>query len=316
MDAAGGQMGGAGRLLKELHRYLKDSGRQDVLLLGAARSLSPSWLISRELRAAMQHPEATVALNNVSFVSAGRWRTVLLRNALHFPLPGEDHLLSSILSRRVAAQARVVRAAVRRADLVVVPASSMAARVVHWVPRSREKIAVHPHPVSTRSVTAERIPGRIVCPVLLEPWKHMGPRLQLLIGACSRVRAAGTPVEIVVTATEEELRRESVTVGAVTSTGRLSVEQMEKLLGSAQVVYYPTEIESFGYPLAEARANGQPVLALNNAHNTEVAGSALMGFEPDVDSLTQAVRRSLAAHVTPSIVRNANDYFQRLLEPM
>lgn len=309
-------MGGASRLLVELRRYLKDSGRQDVLLLGAGRSLSPGWLVSRELRAASQRPRATVALNNVSFVTAGRRRTVLLRNPLHFPLPGEEHLLSSYAAHRMAAQTRVVRAAVHRADLVVVPASSMAARVEHWVPRASSMIAVRPHPVSARSVTAERIPGRIVCPVLLAPWKQMGPRLQLFIEACSRVRASGTPVEMVVTATEEELRREGVSAGAVTAVGRLSVEQVERLLASAHVVYYPTDIESFGYPLAEARANGQPVLAVDNAHNAEVAGSALIGFEPDVDSLEQAVRRSLDAHVTPSIVSNADEYFHLLLEPV
>ena len=316
VDAAGGQEGGASRLMVELRRYLNNSGRQDVHLLGAGRSLSPGWLVSREFLAASRRPRATVALNNVSFVTAGGRRTVLLRNALHFPLPGEEHLLSAQVAHRITAQARVVRAAMRRADVVVVPASSMAARVEHWVPGARPMIAVRPHPVSPRSVTADRIPGRIVCPVLLSPWKQMGPRLQLLIHACSRLRADGTPVEMVVTATEEELRREGVSTGAVTAAGRLSVEQVERLLASAHVVYYPTDIESFGYPLAEARANGQPVLAVDNAHNAEVAGSALIGFEPDIDSLELAVRRSFDARITPSNVSNADEYFQWLLEPV
>jgi glycosyltransferase involved in cell wall biosynthesis len=254
-----------------------------------------------------------VALNNVSFVSAGRRRTVMLHNSIHFPLPGEKILLPPYAAHRIAAEARLMRAAVHRADIVVVPARSMAARVEHWAPHARSRIVVRCHPLSPRSVAAERIRGRIVCPVLLAPWKQMGGRLQLVIDACSRVRASGTPVEIVVTATEEELRRQGVSAGAVTAVGRLSVDQVERLLATAHVVYFPTATESFGYPLAEARANGQPVIALDNAHNAEVAGGALMGFEPDVDSLEQAVRRSLVAHVSPSIVSNADEYFDLLL---
>jgi glycosyltransferase involved in cell wall biosynthesis len=316
VDCAGARMGGASRLLVELQRHLSDSSRQDVHLLGLGRSLSPAWLATRELRAARCRPRIVVALNNVSFVGAGQTRTVLLRNALHFPLPGEEHLMPSGAARRIAAEARVVRAAVRRADLVVVPASSMAMRVEHWLPRLHAAIAVRPHPVSPRPTSLERVPGRIVCPVLLSPYKQMGERLRRLIDACSRLRLEGTAIEIVVTATPEELREEGVPVAAVTAAGRLDVKQAEALISTAQIVYYPTEVESFGYPLAEARANGQPVLAADNAHNAEVAGSALMGFSPDVDSLERAVRRALAARITPSIVNDAAEYFNRLLEPV
>ncbi len=308
-------MGGAGRLLAELQRYLTDSGRQDVLVLGVGRSLTPAWLGCRELRAVSRPSRAVVALNNVSFMRAGRRRTVLLGNALHFPLSGEEHLLSPGTARRIAVEARVVRAALRRADLIVVPASSMAERVGHWVPRLRSPIIVRAHPVSARKVVAERVPGRIVCPVLMAPYKQMGRRLRLLIQATSTLRAEGMPIEIVVTATDDELRQEEVPAEAVTTVGRLGTDQVERLLATAQVVYYPTEIESFGYPLAEARANGQPVLAADNDHNAEVAGGALMGFAPDADSLEQAVRRALSAVVLPLTANDANAYFDSLLEP-
>lgn len=308
-------MGGASRLLVELQRYLGESGREDVALMGIGNSLTPAWLARREVLAVRRRRGAVVALNNISFMVSGRKRTVLLRNALHFPLPGEDIPLPSSTARRVAVEARVVRAAIGRADLVVVPASSMAARVEHWVPRARSIISVRPHPVSPRTAVAERVPGRIVCPVLLAPYKQMGHRLRLLVEACSRLRAEGTSIEIVVTATAEELRHERVPPGAVIAVGRMGVDKAEMLLSTAQVVYYPTEVESFGYPLAEARANGQPVLAVDNAHNAEVAGSALMAFAPEVDSLESAVRRALATKVTSSLVNHATDYFDHLLEP-
>lgn len=143
----------------------------------------------------------------------------------------------------------------------------------------------------------------------------MGPRLRLLIEACSRVRVEGTLIEVVATATAEELRREGVPEDAITTVGRLGVDQVERLLSTAQVVCYLTEVESFGCPLAEARANGQPVLAADNAYNAEVAGSVLMGLVPDADSLELAVRRALATTVTPSVVNDAAEYFDRLLEP-
>ncbi len=307
-------MGGASRLLAELQRYLSDSDRQDVLVIGAGHPLTPGWLASRELQAITRPSRCVVALNNVSFVGPARRRTVLLRNALHFPLSGEEHLLPAVMARRVAAEARVVRAALHRANVVVVPAVSMAERVEHWVPRLRSAIVVRPHPVSANLGVAERVPGRIVCPVLMAPYKHMGRRLRLLIDACSRVQADGPVIEIVVTATAGELREEEVPLDAVTAVGRLSVDQVERLLASAHVVYFPTEIESFGYPLAEARANGQPVLAVDNAHNAEVAGSALMGYAPDVDSLELTLRRALTTTVTPSTVIDTAAYFDRLLE--
>jgi len=309
-------MGGASRFMMELRVYLKRTAHNDIVLLGDGHSLTTGWLIRRELAAANQHPRAVVALNNVSFVAAGLHRTVLLRNALHFPLPGEQLTLPPAARYRIAAEARIARTAIRRADLVVVPASSMAARVSRWVPEARTRIAVRPHPVSPRSVNGGRVPGRIVCPVLLAPWKGLGKRLALCIDACSRIRAAGIAVELVVTATEKELAQEGISADAVTAVGRRDVREMEELLATAHVVYFPTAIESFGYPLAEARANGQPVLALANSHNAEVAGNALVGFEPNVGSLEQAIWRSLELEVTPSVVSTPDEYFNLLLEAL
>jgi len=148
------------------------------------------------------------------------------------------------------------------------------------------------------------------------PWKGLGERLALCIDACSRIRAAGIAVELMVTATEEELAREGISAEAVTAVGRRDVRATEELLATAHVIYFPTAIESFGYPLAEARANGQPVLALANSHNAEVAGDALVGFEPNVHSLEQAIRRSLEIHVTPSVVSKPDEYFDLLLKPL
>ena len=67
-----------------------------------------------------------------------------------------------------------------------------------------------------------------------------------------------------------------------------------------QAVYFPTDLESFGYPLAEARVSGQPVIACDTEQNREIAGPALCGCVPgDSGSLRHAVARALTTDVAP-----------------
>lgn len=299
-------MGGARRLLTEMEAYLARSGRRDVRLIGRDRGVEPLWLAERELAAA--RCSSRVALNNVSFVTPGARRTVLLRNAMHFPLPWDD-ALPKTLARRVGVQARVVRAAGRRADLIVVPTSSMAERVMRSLPRAARRICVWPHPVTPRPAQ-EQQRGLVVCPVLMAPYKRLGPPLRLLADAAARVPAE---VEVAVTATEAELRAEGVPCGSVTALGRLPGEQVEQVLARAHVVFFPTVLESFGYPLAEARANGQPVLAPDTSHNREVAGPALVGYGVGAPDLTGPLQEALERVVVPSQPESADDYFTRLL---
>ena len=61
--------------------------------------------------------------------------------------------------------------------------------------------------------------------------------------------------------------------------GRLPHAQLRELRARSRAVYFPTDLESFGYPLAEARVSGQSVIARDTAQNREVAGSALCGYE-------------------------------------
>ena len=65
-------------------------------------------------------------------------------------------------------------------------------------------------------------------------------------------------------------------------------------------IYFPPEIESFGYPLAEARVSGQPVIARDNEQNREIAGSALCGFTVgNAESLRAATATALAKELQP-----------------
>lgn len=311
VDAAGAAMGGASRLLVELRRYLSEQDRHDILLLGADRSLDLPWLLQREVAA--RGVVSRIALNNVAFVAGGARRSVLLRNALHFPVPDEEYLLPTRARRQVAVEARVVRMAARRADVLVAPSSGMAERVQRWLPSVATRLVVWPHPVSPRTSAEPRVPGLVLCPVLLAPYKKMGRWLRLLARAAELVRAEGSDVRIEVTATEGELSAEGLGGLELVALGRLSVVEVERALTRASVIFYPTTVESFGYPLAEARVNGQAVLGADTPHNREVAGSALVPFVPDVDGMARALALALTREVVASTPESPVAYFDRLL---
>ena len=82
--------------------------------------------------------------------------------------------------------------------------------------------------------------------------------------------------------------------------GPLGPDQVNKLRARSRAIYFPTGLESFGWPLAEARVYGQPVIARDTAQNREIAGPALRGFIPgDLDSLREATTSALAARISP-----------------
>jgi glycosyltransferase involved in cell wall biosynthesis len=296
VDIAGAQMGGAARYVSELRRYLARTGRRDVQVIGAGRHVSAAWLLRRELC----RPNATrrIAVNNVSFVSPGGERWALLRNALHFLTDDEAAALNPRLRNLVGRQAAVVRLAARRADLLVVPCTAMAERVTHFVPAAPSRIVVRPHPVSAGLVPEMAGEASILCPVLFATYKRMDERLAELLDAVDD--CGDRAVRVRVTAGPADLPPAIASHPRLEFLGQLDQHDLRQVWVHSRAVYFPTGLESFGYPLAEARANGQPVIARDTAQNREIAGPALCGFEPgDPESLRQAVKSALTAQVTP-----------------
>jgi glycosyltransferase involved in cell wall biosynthesis len=166
---------------------------------------------------------------------------------------------------------------------------------------------VRMHPVSARAASAQsasaspvpRRPGEslILCPVLFAPYKHMADRLAEWLAA-----ADGTlddSVRMVVTADTAQVPAQLAASPRLRFAGPLGLSQLNELWTRSRAVYFPTGLESFGWPLAEARVYGKPVIARDTAQNREIAGSALRGFIPgDPDSLRQATESALAARVT------------------
>lgn len=296
VDAAGAQMGGAARYLAELRGYLARTGRGDVQVIGLQRRISPGWLVRRELVG--RTCRRRVALNNVGFVARGGPRWTLLRNALHFLTEAEEATLKATQPASVLRDAAAVRLAARRSDVLVVPSTAMAERVTRIAPHLDGRIVVRAHPVSAEP--PPRLPREpaILCPVLFAPYKRMAERIGALLRVVGELDDGS--VTILVTADRTEVPPPVASHPRVRLVGRLPHAQLRDLRTRSRAVYFPSGLESFGYPLAEARVSGQPVIALDTAQNREVAGPALCGYDPrDPDSLRRAVAQALTAQVPP-----------------
>ena len=317
VDMAGGPIGGAGRFRAEVRGYLERSARDDIKVIGTRRRLSAAWLVARE--AAAVRRSRRVALNNVGFLTPGGERWTLLSNALHFLTGPETAALDPGLRAAVSRQARVVHGAARRSDVLVAPCIAMAGRITAALPDVADRVVVRMHPVFAGSASADPVPPRrpdeslILCPVLFAPYKHMADRLAEWLAA-----ADGTlddSVRMIVTADTAQVPARLAASPRLRFAGPLGLGQLNELWARSRAVYFPTSLESFGWPLAEARVYGKPVIARDTAQNREIAGSALCGFIPgDPDSLRQATESALAARVSPDPAPFDPDaYFEWLL---
>lgn len=313
VDVAGGPMGGAARLRTEFYRYLHRTGRQDVRIIGAQRRVGPAWLLRRELAGPAR--VRRVALNNVGFVAPGGERVTLLRNALHFLTSEEESGFDPAVITAVGREKNVVRAAARRSDVLVAPCTSMAERVARVTPGLRGRLVVRPHPVSADSVPRLPREPAILCPVFFTPYKQMTRRLTELLAAIDADVDPSVPV--LVTAERAEVPEGLAQHPRIKLVGRLGHADLHVLSARSSVIYYPTGLESFGYPLAEARVSGHPIVALDTAQNREIAGRALCGFElGNAVSLRKAITLALTAQITPDPAPFDPDaYFSWLLGP-
>lgn len=313
VDVAGGPIGGAARFRAELYRYLVRTGREDVHILGAHRRLDSAWLLHRELVRPVSHRR--VSLNNVGFVGPCGERWTLLRNALHFLTDDEESRLDPAIRGANHRKAATVRLAARRSDVLVAPSTNMAERVARVLPSVRSRVVVRMHPASADSIPRRPREAGILCPVLFEPYKQMADRLAELLDAIDH--DVDPSVRVLVTAERAEVPTSLANNPRIRLVGRLDHLDLCKLSAGSSVIYYPTALESFGYPLADARVSGHPVVALDTPQNREIAGAALCGFTPgDLASLRRAAVLALAKDVTPDPAPFDPDaYFRWLLGP-
>ena len=313
VDAAGARMGGAARFKAELDGYLARTGRKDVRVIGARHQVNAAWLVGREV--ATSAKARRVALNNVSFIAPGSARWTLMRNPLDFLTDEEQAKLSLKHRPHIWRRAPVVRMAARRADVIVTPSTEMAERVTQILPSVHSRIVVRPHPVSVDPIQSVRRGPAILCPVLFSPYKGMASRLSEWLTATDG--HIDPSVRLIVTANQSEVRDSLARNPRLEFVGRLNHEDLRPLWARSRAIYFPTRVESFGYPLAEARVNGLPVIALDTPLNREVAGPMLCSFSPgDEAALRHATEVALTADMSPDPAPFDPDaYFDWLLEP-
>jgi glycosyltransferase involved in cell wall biosynthesis len=308
LDTAGAAVGGAARWIAELDAYLAAGGTA-VTVIGRGTPLTPRWLLHRELAA--HGADMVVAANNASFALRRAHRRVLLRNALHFLHPGEEHLLTG-MSRAFHAQIPVVRQLSRRADDIVVPSSAMAERVCSRLPHVRDRVRVRAHPVTA---FGSRIPSAepfVLVPVLPAPYKNLVVELRGLLAALA---ATGRGLPLHVTARPDDLPPDLAGHPLITVLGVLPPERLAHLWQQAAAVFFPSTVEAFGYPLAEARVHGVPVLAPDSAQAREIAGPALVPYRPgDPSSLADALSALDTPVPAQPLAFDRSAYFRWLLQ--
>jgi Glycosyl transferases group 1 len=296
IDLAGGHVGGAARYRAELTGYLERRGRQDVKVIGGTRSLSPAWLAAREATAARS--SRRVAINNVGFLTPGGERWTLLANALHFLATAEMAELEPWLRTSMARQSMIVHRAARRSDVLIAPCTAMAERVATVLPDVKDRLVVRMHPCSPGEAGLPLTGSLIFCPVLFAPYKHMDDRISQWLTAVDGM--LDDAVRLIVTASPDAVPASLAASPRLHFVGRLDVARAQEIAARCRAVYFPTSLESFGCPLAEARASGQPVIAVDSPQNREIAGAALCGYAPgDRESLLHATRTALAATIAP-----------------
>jgi len=307
VDVAGGQFGGAARWRAELQQYLSHRSRP-VRLIGNGHRLTGRWLLRRERLA--RGASLVFATNNVSFGLAGRQRRVLLHNALHFLYPHEANALAK-MPAGWSAQIPIVRHMAQRADQVVVPCSAMAERVLFHLPALRNRMAVYPHPITPVGPRVESTGAFILAPVVPGRYKNLFPQLRMLTTV---LRHAGQPFRVRVTAAPTALPADLAADERVEAVGIVPHSRLAQLWRSAHAAFFPSTLEAFGFPLAEARVYGVPVLAPLSDQARELAGSALRGYDPDVPAtLAEAIDRIAEPVVPEPDAFNRERYFGRLL---
>ncbi len=274
-----GTEGGAARFRVELDRYLEPApGAQDIKVIGAARSVDPAWLLRREMTG-RRGPAGGAQQRQLRHA-----RRRAVDTAAQCPALPDRQRDGPAWTRTLRGQPRarrlVVRLAARRSDVLVAPSTAMAERVTRILPRPRGPAGrAGLHPVSADAIprasarTCHPVPGAVL------PYKQMADRLTELLAALG---SGGDP-----SVTDARHRR---TQRGARAPRWPSADRAGRAPGSATTCAscgraagpstFRPGIESFGYPLAEARVNGQPVIARDTPQNREIARPGPVRIHP------------------------------------
>jgi len=203
-----------------------------------------------------------------------------------------------------------VRAAVRRADLILVPSHATANDLEERHGVGPDRVRVTPLAASLPADGTEGAGGGVpvdiggpyvLCPGTLEPRKN-----QVRLVRAYRQVAPDVPHALVLAGPDgwggEELEAELLRPGPgrIVRAGFLDPPALDALYRGADAVAYVSRYEGFGLPVVESMARGVPVLASTAPAVAETAGDAAVLVDP-VD--VAAIAEGLAALLTDPALR-------------
>jgi hypothetical protein len=149
-------------------------------------------------------------------------------------------------------------------------------------------------------------------PVVPGPYKNLFPQLRLLVNTLEQL---GHEARIRVTASVRQLPGDLAAHTRIEPIGIIPHDRLACLWRTAWAAFFPCTLEAFGYPLAEARGYGIPVLAPASHQARELAGAALRGYDPRRPTTLADAIESIDDPLEPDLNPFDRDrYFDRLLD--
>lgn len=258
------------------------------------------WFDQVTLRRLLRDERADVLFStaNLGMIACPCRQLLLVRNALYFSRLYKRRFLAKQrwkLRLANAARAALTGASALAADVVMTPSAAMMSELAAFIPLSAAKRVVNHYGVyvqrfRSRSSSELHCPPRLLFTSLYGEHKNLGTLLTALalmaekgIDFDFRTTAdpSGPDAEHTMTGTAEaELARNPVLAGRVDFRRLNPGEDIANLYSAADVLVYPSVVESFGHPLLEAMAAGIPIVAADVPINREVCGDAALYFSP------------------------------------
>jgi glycosyltransferase involved in cell wall biosynthesis len=176
-------------------------------------------------------------------------------------------------------------ASARRSHKLIAPSEATRADLKRFYPFTKDHITVIPHGVDPAFFTLDRaqIDSYILCVSTLHPHKN-------LERVVKQWRRSPTCQKLILAGMHgfqtESLKQRIADLGIsnVELPGWLPRADLMNLYAHARAFIYPSTFEGFGMPVLEAMAAGIPVACSDIAPLREIAGDAVLFFDPEDDA--------------------------------
>lgn len=297
--------GGALAVLESFHRYVREFGgdHEWVFLLGSnlleesdrvrtvvLPEVKNSWLrrlafdlISGRRAIRALQPDVVFSLQNTYTYGPRCPQVVYVHQSLpfqrteNFSLWRRDERLLAVYQHLIGA---VIKQSIRRADHVIVQTQWMRDAILHQTGIADDRVTSVLPDLDDVSAYRSEVPpdvGRFFYPTS----DHLYKNNDCIYEACRLLRQQGVD-DLTVTMTLDAPAQDP----NVNPTGRIPRGQVLEMLARSTLIF-PSYIETYGLPLAEARALGAVVLAADLPYAREVLDGYQNAYYFDPDSPTQ-----------------------------